>query len=504
MTTGLSAAVTTLARMSRVKRKIRALKARRRASGLAARPLLEWVPALSPEYQAPEHLGPIVAELEKARTQRVQMCFSVPPGHWKSVTLHHWIALMLAANPALRIGYGTYDRTFANEQVANIRSLVGRAKVAIGRVDRQGVFTTKARGRVMGFGLQKPPTGRRFDIIIVDDPYSSRAEAESSTIRMKVERGFTADLMTRQVAGGSTVIVLHTRWHPDDLIGTLVKAGWLYINIPAEDAAGVPLLPRVWTREMLDKQRAASEYDWWSLFMGQPRPPGGTIFLDAPTLVDEWEKAGAFHYVCGLDIARGEKQKNDANAYAMTRRATGDKSKTPTMDFLDWLEEPGPIADVEQIDERTSLRTFKPGFLRHLVRMSTLYPGVIFCMSVGRTETNMLELMSAAAAVAGVRIKIHPLEAQGQKLWNRAEAGYAPAWNAGRVRVPRKDPRSGALILSHKNFVGGHYIDHLISAATSAYDWHAGKRSAGWNGTGAGRPQTSGEGSEADRGGRYL
>lgn len=505
--------------MRRAKREIRVLRAAKNARTRRPRPLIEWVPYLSPEFKAPAHLGPVVSKLEEARLGRdrfrLQMCFSVPPGHWKSQTLHHWLALCLAENPALRIGYGTYDRTFADENVASIRALVERARIPVGKVDRAGVFTTKARGRVMGFGLQKPPTGRRFDIIIVDDPYSSRAEAESATIRGKVFRGFTADLMTRQAAGGSIVIVLHTRWHPDDLIGELERRGWTTINLPAEDENGTPLLPEFWTRTMLDQQRAASEYDWWSLFMGKPRPPGGTIFLDAPALVDDFGAATGHSYVIGLDIARGENQKNDANAYAVTRKLSTDRSLMPSMDLLDWYEEPGPIATIDQVDEGGK-RTRRPGFIRHLIRLQQLHPGAVFCMYVGRTETNMLDLISSASlsdaeydvpnsGLKGAdmrrRIVVHPLETQGSKLWNRAEAGYAPAWNAGRVRVPRRDPRTGKLVTTHKNFVGGHAIDHLISAATSAYDWH---RGLGRNTGSSGRSRTTGEGSEATRGGVDL
>lgn len=510
---GIDGDLADFAKATRVKRKIRAEKARRLTRTRAALPLLQWVPAISPEFESPKHLGPIVELLEKARTTKVRACFSVPPGHWKSMTLHHWVALLLAERPSLRIGYGTYDKTFADENVASIRHLCGRARVAIGKVDKAGVFTTRARGRVLGFSLQKPPTGRRFDVIIVDDPYVSRAEAESSTIRGKVARGFHSDLMTRQVAGGSTVIVLHTRWHPDDLIGELASAGWLYLNLPAEDENGAPLLPQMWTREMLDERKAASEYDWWSLFMGKPRPPGGTIFLDAPTLVEDFPKDGAWRYVVGIDIARGEKQKNDANAYALTRVDAKDRAPFPTMDLLDWLEEPGPIASIEQEGVK------RVGFIKQLLKLQGLYPGATFCMYVGRTETNMLDLIATASLAeaesavpqSGLRtadlrrrLVVHPLDAQGMTVWHRAEAGYSAAWNSGKVRAKRRDPRTGLLVTRHKEFVGGRSIDHLISAATSAYDWHRGKRPTGWAGSGGGSSRTTGEGSEASRAGVDL
>lgn len=474
---GLDVEVRDFAHASRIKRKVRALKARRRISALAARPLLEWVPAISPEFDSPTWLQPVVDVLERARTEIVRMLLSVPPGHGKSQLLHHWIALRLAENPRLRIGYGTYDKTFAEENVASIRALCGRAKVAIGKVDKAGVFTTRARGRVLGFGLQKPPTGRRFDIIIVDDPYASRAEAESSVIRKKISDGFGANLMTRQSAGGSTIIVLHTRWHQEDLIGELAKAGWVYVNLPAV-IDGKPLCPKLWTLAMIEEIRARSEYDFASLMMGNPVPAGGTIFLDAPALVDAFIASGAWTYVCGIDLARGRKQVNDANAYYLTRRAATEFSRTPTVDFLDWLEEPGPIADVKLYDERSGRPIEKPGFIRHLRRIQQSYPGITFCMYLGRTEDNLLDLIEAVSKPrdGGPGVHVEPMQAQGLELWNRAEAGLSPAWNGGRVRLPRKDPRSGAAITRFKNFTGGaRSVDHLISAATSAYDWHATK-----------------------------
>lgn len=508
---GLDTEVRDFAHASRVKKKIRAIKARRRIAAMAARPLLEWVPALSPEFEAPTWLQPVVDVLEKARTEIVRMCMSVPPGHGKSQLLHHWIALRLAENPALRIGYGTYDKTFAEENVASIRALCGRAKVAIGKVDKAGLFTTRARGRVMGFSMQKPPTGRRFDILVVDDPYASRAEVESPVLRKKIGDGFSANLMTRQPSTGMTVIVLHTRWHIADLIGELAKGGWLYINIPAVDPkTGAYLRPGL--ASMVEDLRKLSEYDFASLMMGSPVPAGGTIFSEAVALVDDFPKEGAWIYVCGIDIARGKKQVNDPHSYLLTRRPAGTFTRTPTVDFLDWLEETGPIADVKLLDEKTGRKIEKLGFLRHLVRIRGAYPGVVFCMYLGRTEDNMLDLMESTSllqerlrqaeneqttkALASAGVHIEPMPAQGLELWNRAEAGLSPAWNGGRIRLPRHDPRTLSAIERFKNFTGGsRAVDHLISAAASAYDWHATKWTAPV-GTG---PLTTGAVSETTR-----
>ena len=518
-----------IARRERRRRVVRKIRDARSRVSVPRKPgrLLDWVPELSPQYRSPTHLRPIVDELERVRewvrvrrdygvdqlaaSDRVRLCASVPPGHWKSVTLHHFVAALLCEDQALKIGYGTYDFDFAALNVAEIRKLVVEAGVPLGDVDRAGEFHTAAGGCVVGFGLLAPPTGRRFHVVIVDDPYRSRQEAESAAIREKVVRGIRSDLLSRQVAGGSCFIIFHTRWHIEDAIGVLTKrkgkGAWTYINLPAIQENGAPLLPDVWTLDMLEEARAESEHDWWSLYMGEPRPPGGTLFFDAPALVEDFETDGAWVHVCGIDLARGEKQKNDPHAFALTRRAATDKSKTPTIDILDWLEEKGPIAEVDQLDEVTGRRVQKPGFLRHLERIAELYPGTVFVMYVGRTESSLVNLIAAATADKTSKrrgIKVHMLDSQGRTVWHRADSGYAQAWNHKRVRMRRRDPKTGKATTIHTGFVGGNAVDHFISGVTAAYDWHAGVRPKGFAGQGSGAPRTTGEGSEADRMGRYV
>lgn len=499
------------------------------------------VPVLNPEYREPTHLAELLVEFEAVRAwcrarekwdadrtaseapPRIKICGNTPPGHFKSSTLHTFIAVLLAEFPWLRIGYGTYNDDFAIENVTAIRKLCApveeaeegdvvddappTAGVAIGAIDRDGYFTTARGGCVMGFSLLAPPTGRRFHLVFVDDPYRSRQQAESVTERAKILRGVRSDLLSRQVAGGSCFIVIHTRWHVYDLTGELTKrkgkGAWKHVNLAAIKADGTPLAPDVWSMEMLEEVRAESEYEWMSLYMGDPRMPGGTIFDDSPALVDGFITSGAWSYVCGLDIARGEKQKNDPNAYAVTRRPAGPSTPLPTIDVLEWLEEAGPIADVDRWDEETRKRVQKPGFLRHLVRIAQTYPGIVFVMYVGRTETNMTGLMEAAAREAKTRIKIITFDAQGRTVWQRCEGGYSTAYSQGRVRLPR-GPKTAALTTRHSTFTGGNAVDHALSALVSAYDWHAGKRPKGWSGDGSGQGRGTGEGSEAERMGRYV
>src|SRR4029077_21267743 len=80
---------------------------------------------------------------------------------------------------------------------------------------------------ITGFGA----TG----LLVVDDAIKNMQEADSPTLRRKVVHEFRATLMTR-VHPGASVVVIGTRWHPEDLIGTLLAEEpdrWRYVNIPA-------------------------------------------------------------------------------------------------------------------------------------------------------------------------------------------------------------------------------------------------------------------------------
>ena len=91
-----------------------------------------------------------------------------------------------------------------------------------------------------------PITGRRADLLLIDDPVKSQAEADSGTARDHLWDWFRADLVTRLKPGGRVVLVM-TRWHPDDLGGRLLlqsSDAWRVVRLPAlaeeDDLLGRP------------------------------------------------------------------------------------------------------------------------------------------------------------------------------------------------------------------------------------------------------------------------
>jgi hypothetical protein len=94
-------------------------------------------------------------------------------------------------------------------------------------------FSLEGGGEYFAAGVRGPITGRRADLIIIDDPVKSWAEAESQTFRDALYDWYRAELSARLKPGGPVVLMM-TRWHEDDLAGRLLaESTWSCLRLPA-------------------------------------------------------------------------------------------------------------------------------------------------------------------------------------------------------------------------------------------------------------------------------
>lgn len=80
-------------------------------------------------------------------------------------------------------------------------------------------------GEYYAVGFDGAVAGRRADILLIDDPFKSRLDADSETIRNNVWEVYRTDLRSRLRKNGAIVIIM-TRWHHDDLAGRILPEGW--------------------------------------------------------------------------------------------------------------------------------------------------------------------------------------------------------------------------------------------------------------------------------------
>lgn len=200
---------------------------------------------------------------------------------------------------------------------------------------------TPTGGQLMTRGVGSPPTGVGFNLIVIDDPIRSRAEADSEAYRERVADWYFDDLYTRLEPGGAIVLVM-TRWHEDDIAARAIAAEpnrWTILNLPAVSDEGVPLWPERYPLEALQRiktvlTREQGSRSWEALYQQRPTAAEGNLFLvgnlifadTAPPifvkLVRAWDLAatkGAGDYTVGvlvgitaegdiwvLDVLRGQ------------------------------------------------------------------------------------------------------------------------------------------------------------------------------------------------------
>jgi len=420
-----------------------------------------FIPRVSPRWDEPHHLAQIVAKLEGAQTAGLRLCVSVPPRHGKTELLLHAIGWMLLRDPTTEIMYLSYGSRFAQSKSARARDLAVRAGVRLHEASRsKHEWLTTQGGGLRSAGVDSAITGFGAHVIIIDDIVKNRGDAESQLIRQRTWDFYTSTARTRLEPGGS-IIVCGTRWHTDDLIGKLLaepELGFEEINLPAIDDDGAPLWPERFTLDDLADIKAASAYDWESLYQGQPRSRDGRLFAD-PVTEDYPPSSGT--YAIGVDLAYTAKSRADHSAAVVLC-----KTRDNRFHVVEVVRERSRLAS--QYDEAGALKS--RGFASQLVRLSKRYPGARMCSYIGGREDVILELLGTLSH--GEAVHIESIKAISDK-WARAQ-GYAAAWNRGDVAIARKD-WADHFISEHVSFNGReNEPDDQVDAAAAAFDCLAG------------------------------
>lgn len=251
-----------------------------------------------------------------------RVIFTMPPQEGKSERVSRTFPLWaLRRNPDLHIGVASYADNLARRASRAVRNDIMRLpelglRIAYGT---QGASDWKLEGSAGGDptmiarGIHGGITGRPLDILIIDDPFADRAEAESATVRDNVWDWWT-DSASARLGGSNTVaILIMTRWHEDDLAARLLKnhgEDWRHVNIPAraehdpEKGAdcvcgqapdgrsiclGRDILRRKPGEYMVSargrtqeewrlRERTAGSRSWSALYQGRPSPSDGNVF----------------------------------------------------------------------------------------------------------------------------------------------------------------------------------------------------------------------------------
>jgi len=275
-------------------------------------PLNAWLKRATPEHDwdAP-HLLLLQDKLEAIeRGELKRLIVSMPPRHGKSELLSiHAPVWFLERNPKREVIAAGYAVSLARKFSRKARKLAERMGVGLNpKVAQASEWETAEGGRMYAVGVGGGIAGHGADILIVDDPVKNVQEASSPLIREKIWDWFMSEAMTRLSPTGA-VIVIMTRRHEADLIGSLVEGrdaetgetedadadhpevdiendNWEYVRIPAiSEGEGDPLgrpegeaLWKRWPIEALRKIRKRGEWLFSALYQQRPTPRTGGLF----------------------------------------------------------------------------------------------------------------------------------------------------------------------------------------------------------------------------------
>ncbi|MBC8134516.1 MAG: hypothetical protein H8F28_01345, partial [Fibrella sp.] len=255
---------------------------------------LEWLKEVTPLwFWEWSYLLFIQKQLQRVTDGEIdRLMLFVPPRHGKSeqCTVRYPI-YRLARKPDARIIVGAYSAALSHKFSRKMRKLARTCETIKLSKERTAVddWETTDGGGVRAVGVGGGVTGMGANLIIIDDPVKSRAEANSEAYRDACYEWFTDDLLTRLEPGGAIILIM-TRWHEDDLAGRILASDsggeWTVIKLPAiaEEndplgrAPGEALCPERYDVPALERLRKVLKSSFDALFQQRPVAAGGNIF----------------------------------------------------------------------------------------------------------------------------------------------------------------------------------------------------------------------------------
>ncbi len=390
----------------------------------------------------PLHLTELVTRLETALTgQGGRLVIQMGPGFAKSSTCISAIAWALGKRPGLRVMYSSYAHRLAKHHARALKAeAITHAGVEVDPAARSAAeWRTTSDGLLLASSIGGSATGFRFNVVLVDDYCSSRADAESAAMRERSLDWHRSVARTRLEPGG-VIIVCATPWHPEDLAAHCLAHGYDHVVCPALNAEGESTWPDRFSTEQLHEVREEiGEYDFAALYLCDPRSRTGAMFRDVQ-LIDAADLPLNLRIGAGVDLAYSERKSADSSVAVVMGldRAT---RRVFVLDVLRKQVRPevffGQLADLAK---------------RHGVQA--------FHWHASGTEKALVPF----AHQHGVTIRA--LNATTDKL-TRATP-FSAAYNGGRVFVVR-GPWNDAYVSELAAFGPGSRRDDQVDASASAY-----------------------------------
>jgi predicted phage terminase large subunit-like protein len=423
-----------------------------KALELARDDLAVYAALVWPKFEMARHHRLIIEQLEAIERGEIdRLMIFLPPRHGKSlITSQLFPPWYLGRHPDRSVIAASYGSELALDFGRRVRNFVAdplqhavfpACKLA---TDSSAAhrFSLMAGGAYYAVGAGGPLTGRGADLLLIDDPIKSDAQAYSALERRGLQSWYETVAYTR-LQPGAAIVLIQTRWHEDDLAGWLLREhaddGWTVLNLPA-----IAETNEGWRREgdalwskrfpvgKLNQIRAAiGGSAWAALYQQRPAAAEGAVFkrewwrtYTAATLPARFEKI-----VLSLDTAFKSGKANDYSVgLVLGVGATG----FFVLDIVrERVEFPALKRKVEMLAERW-------------------HPNVVLIEDKASGQSLVQELQTSS------RLPVRPIKVDSDKV-TRANA-ITPLIEAGRVLLPETAPWLGD------------FLDELSSFPAAAHD----------------------------------
>tara|TARA_R100000234_G_scaffold111153_1_gene83986 strand:+ start:1738 stop:3141 length:1404 start_codon:yes stop_codon:yes gene_type:complete len=261
----------------------------------------------------------------------------IPPQHTKSSTVTECLSTyFLGANPGKKVGICSYNADLAEDFGYRNKMRMQQYGGEVFGVEIDRSRNSKSdwgidghtSGGMVSVGIGGSLTGKRLDLLIVDDAFKNYEDSMSSSQRDKVWNWLMTVAFTR-LSKNAPIIIIGTRWHADDHIGRLInqskdpaKPQFDLISFPAiavEDEydeegliwrhAGEPLCPELHPLDRLMEMKSQmSSFQWDALYQQDPSNPEGSFWSPGlfgdNEIFHEWPKTMQY-FVGALDPSTG-------------------------------------------------------------------------------------------------------------------------------------------------------------------------------------------------------
>ncbi len=384
----------------------------------------------------------------------------LPPQHGKtrSVSVPYPVWRMIRT-PGLRCGICSHSQRYANKISRWARQLAVAAGQTVGDVGRADEWELENGSTFIARGRGASISGESLDLLIVDDVFGSRQDADSPVVQEEAYEWYMDDV-TPRLQKDAAIVLVNTRWGPGDLYGRIAQSEeadeWDILRLPAiaEEndplgrAPGTALCEDRYPLASLLQKKRIEGVGFESLYQGNPVPRGGTFFERVWFGEPVKELPAGARLVRYWDLA--DSRKDSACYTAGVLMGVVGEGEAKRFYVVDVVRGRWMPADRNDVMRQTAIADeTRPGFER------TWFEQPIY-------DKDKAAMRGIMAKLAGCRAAPHNVSGAGSKEL-RAEP-FAGAAKAGLVRVVAGN-WVAAWLTEMESFPRGQWADQVDSSS---------------------------------------